>query len=132
MLSEKTPLLTVDVVVGLKEGIVLVKRKNDPFKGRWALPGGFVEKGETVENAACREVKEETGLEIKLAGIVGVYSDPERDPRGHVVSVCYSGEKVGGELRPATDADEVNVFKRIPWNSLAFDHDEILKDANLG
>ncbi|KXB03170.1 DNA mismatch repair protein MutT [candidate division MSBL1 archaeon SCGC-AAA261F19] len=131
MTSRKSPFLTVDIVIRWEEGLVLIKRKNDPFKGKWALPGGFVEWGETVEDSARREAEEETGLKVELDRLVGVYSDPDRDPRGHVVSLCYSGKKVGGKLRPATDAAEVKIFKRIPWDSLAFDHDEMLKDANL-
>ena len=73
----KNPLLTVDTVITQSNSVVLIRRKNPPFKGSWALPGGFVEYGETVEMAAIRETKEETGLDVELDGIVGVYSDPE-------------------------------------------------------
>ncbi|KXB03375.1 DNA mismatch repair protein MutT [candidate division MSBL1 archaeon SCGC-AAA261G05] len=131
MTLEKTPHLTVDVIVQTEEGVVLVKRKNDPFKGKWAIPGGFVKRGETVEQAAYREVKEETGLKIELGGIVGIYSDPKRDPQGHIVTICFNGRKVDGELQPATDAMDVKIFKDIPWNKLAFDHQKILKDAGV-
>lgn len=126
------PSLTVDIIIKTEEGVVLIKRKNDPFKGKWAIPGGFVEYGETVENAARREVKEETGLEVELEDLVGVYSDPDRDPRGHMVSICYSAVRKGGNLRPDTDAEDVKIFKEIPWNNLAFDHDKILKEFKLG
>ena len=130
--EKRNPALTVDMIIEAEEGVVLVKRKNDPYAGRWAIPGGFVEYGETVEDAARREAEEETGLQISLKGIVGIYSEPGRDPRGHVVSICYLAETEGGELRASTDAADVKVFKEIPWNNLAFDHDKILKDANLG
>jgi len=109
----------------------LIKRKNPPYQGSWALPGGFVEYGETVEAAAVRESKEETGLEVELGEIVGVYSDPGRDPRGHIISICFFGNKTGGKLAPNTDAADVRYFKftEIPVTELAFDHKKILKDA---
>jgi 8-oxo-dGTP diphosphatase len=127
----KKPALTVDIVIKTREGVVLVKRKNEPFRGKWALPGGFVNYGEKVENAALREAKEETGLWVKLNGLVGVYSDPDRDPRGHVVSVCFSARPIGEEIHARSNAAEVRVFKKIPWKELAFDHAKILKDAGV-
>ena len=127
----KKPILAVDVVIRFKGGGVLIKRKNEPYRGKWALPGGFVRYGERVEVAAVREAKEETGLKVKLQRLVGVYSNPERDPRGHVVSVCFLARQVGGKLKAASDAGEVKIFKRIPWRELAFDHAQILKDAGL-
>lgn len=110
---------------------VLIKRKKNPYKDSWALPGGFVEYGETVESAVIREVKEETGLDIDLKTIVGVYSDPDRDPRGHTVTICYLAQKVGGTLKADSDASMVQCFKReeVSGLKLAFDHDVILKDA---
>lgn len=113
------------------DSIVLIKRKYDPYKGSWALPGGFVEWGETVESAVVREVKEETGLEVDITELVGVYSDPERDPRGHTVTVCYLMRKIGGNLKADTDASIAQHFKKdeILKLKLAFDHDVILKDA---
>lgn len=132
MKDSDKPSLTVDILIQTDEGIVLVKRKNDPYKGKWAIPGGFVEYGETVEEAARREAKEETGLEVEIEGIVGVYSDPNRDPRGHTISVCYSASQRGGELSPDTDAADVKIFKDIPWHNLAFDHDKILKEFKSG
>ena len=107
----KNPLLTVDTVIIQNKSVVLVMRKNPPFKGSWALPGGFVEYGETVEMAAIRETKEETGLDIELDGIVGVYSDPQRDPRGHIISICFLGNKIGGELVADTDAADVQCME---------------------
>ncbi len=127
----KGPRLTVDVIVTGKEGVLLVKRKNEPYKGKWALVGGFVNYGETVEQAAIRECKEETGLDIELEKLVGVYSDPNRDPRGHVVSVCFLAREKGGILKSGTDAADARFFKKIPWEELAFDHARILKDAGV-
>lgn len=125
------PRLAVDILIRTGRGIVLVQRKNEPFKGRWAIPGGFVEYGERVEEAAIREAEEETGLKVKLKRLIGIYSDPDRDPRGHVVSICYLAEPIGGRLRAASDADRVRVFRRIPWKNLAFDHAKILKESKV-
>jgi len=127
----KRPVLTVDVLIRRNDGYVLVKRKNEAYRGRWAIPGGLVEYGETVEQAAIREAKEETGLEVKLIRLVGVYSDPTRDPRGHYISIAYLAEAVSGELKAATDAEEVKVFERKP-KRLAFDHSRIFEDAIRG
>lgn len=87
--------------------------------------------GETVESAVVREAKEETGLEVEIIKLVGVYSDPERDPRGHTVTVCYLTRKVGGNLNADSDASSAQYFKKyeISKLKLAFDHDIILKDA---
>lgn len=127
----KNPLLTVDTVIVHKGSVVMIKRKNPPYKGSWALPGGFVEYGETVEFAAVREAKEETGLDVELENIVGVYSNPERDPRGHIVTICYIGHKTGGNLFADTDASDVKYFKfnEVLKLDLAFDHNKILQDA---
>ena len=126
----RTPLLTVDIVIVYPDGeVVLIKRANDPFKGDWAIPGGFVEIGETVEQAAMREAKEETGLDVELTRLVGVYSDPARDPRGHTVSVVFTAVPKGGELRADTDAAEVMKTKDDRDLPLAFDHRKILADA---
>jgi 8-oxo-dGTP diphosphatase len=127
----KSPLLTVDAVITADNAIVLIRRKNPPYDGYWALPGGFVEYGETVEQAVLREVREETGLLVELAGVLGVYSDPERDPRGHVITVCFMARKISGELRAATDSAEVSYYtvEEALKLDLAFDHKEILKDA---
>ncbi|MFH1820958.1 MAG: NUDIX hydrolase [Methanobacteriota archaeon] len=127
----RRPSLAVDVVIKFRSGVVLVKRKNKPYRGKWALPGGFVEYGEKVELAAVREALEETGIKVKLRGLLGVYSDPSRDPRGHTVSVCYLAKWAGGKLKAASDAKDARIFKRIPWQELAFDHAQILKDAGF-
>jgi 8-oxo-dGTP diphosphatase len=131
MAARKSPALTVDIIIVRKDGsIVLIKRLNPPFQGEWAIPGGFVEYGETVETAAMREAKEETGIEVELTQIVGVYSDPNRDPRGHTVSICFLAREVGGELRANTDAKEARSFHppSLP-RRLAFDHEQMLIDA---
>jgi len=125
------PALAVDLVIKARGGVVLVRRKNEPYKDRWALPGGFVEYGEKVEHAAVREAREETGIEVKLQGLLGVYSDPSRDPRGHTVSICYLAKWAGGKLRSGSDAKDVGIFRKIPWQELAFDHAQILKDAGF-
>ena len=128
MAAPETPKLTVDVVIPSERGVVLIRRGSDPSEGEWALPGGFVEVGETVEEAAVREVAEETGLAVELARLVGVYSDPERDPRGHNVSVAFLARVLSGELAAATDAAEVSVLD--PGSvDLAFDHRRIVDDA---
>ncbi len=125
------PSLAVDIIIKSRGGVVLVRRRNDPYKGKWAIPGGFVEYGETVELAAAREALEETGIKVKLDGLLGVYSDPGRDPRGHTVSVCFTARRAGGKMRAASDAKEVGLFREIPWGELAFDHAQILKDAGF-
>lgn len=108
----------------------MIKRKNEPYKGFWAFPGGFVEYGETVEEAALREVREETGLEIQITNLLGVYSKVDRDPRFHVVTICYVGHWISGELKAETDAIDVSKFTihELTNMKLAFDHNLILDD----
>lgn len=122
----RTPLLTVDAVIRTAAGIVLVRRKHPP-EG-WALPGGFVEVGETVETAVRREALEETGLEINQLWLVGVYSDPSRDMRFHTVSVVF-GAVATGEPRGGDDAAEAAAFpeRELP-NPIVFDHRRIITD----
>lgn len=126
----KTPPLAADCVVFDRAGrLLLIKRGHPPFKGRYALPGGFVEVGETVEEAALRELKEETGIEGRIAGLVGVYSDPKRDPRGHTVSCAFlvrprTAKATGGD--DAAAAESVENWREL---RLAFDHEMILADA---
>ena len=123
-----TPLLAVDAVILFQDGIVLIKRDNPPFAGSYALPGGFVEVGETVEAAVVREACEETGLAIELLGLVGIYSNPARDPRGHVVSAAFLA-RGSGVLLAGSDARSAKVFPLESLPPLAFDHDKIISDA---
>ena len=124
----ETPKLVVDVVVTDGEGrVLLIQRANDPYGGSWALPGGFVDVGETVENAAVREAKEETGLDVEVLRLVGVYSQPERDPRGHNVSVAFLA-RAEGDPSAASDASDA-AFLDPSSTALAFDHEKIIADA---
>ncbi|AHF80012.1 NUDIX domain-containing protein [Thermococcus paralvinellae] len=122
--------LTVDLVIVYKNGVVLIKRRHEPFKDHWALPGGFVDYGERVEDAAIREAKEETGLDVELIKLIGVYSDPNRDPRGHTVTTAFLA-KGYGDLKGGDDAKEAKVFSfdEIKSLKLAFDHAKIMEDA---
>ncbi len=122
------PWLTVDGLVRKGEAILLVKRRNPPFKGSYALPGGFVEAGETVEEAVVREVWEETGLRTRVTGVLGVYSDPRRDPRGHTVSIVLRLRVVGGRLKGGDDAAEAAFFRVDELPKLAFDHERVVRD----
>ncbi len=125
----RSPRLTVDILIqmeGPPERIVLVKRKFPPYG--WAIPGGFVDWGETVEAAAVREAREETSLNVHLVRQFQVYSDPSRDPRGHTVSVVFIAE-AGGAPRAGDDAGEARVFHKddLP-TPIVFDHAKILSD----
>ena len=127
----ETPLLTVDAVVFDKLGrLLLIRRKNPPFQGRFALPGGFVDCGETVEAAVRRELKEETGIEADVARLVGVYSAPGRDPRRHTVSVAFL--LTARDQQPQAGDDAQSAAFVANWQSaeLAFDHDQIASDAS--
>lgn len=125
----RAPALTVDGVIFIDGKILLIRRKNDPFKGMFALPGGFVEYGEKTENAVVREIREETGLETTVKSLLSVYSDPKRDPRGHTISVIYMLEQIGGTLQEGDDADEVALFDPDEVPELAFDHGQVIEDA---
>lgn len=124
----ESPSLTVDGIVLLEGQIVLIKRKNPPFRGMYALPGGFVEYGETAENAVVREVEEETGLKTKVNRLLGVYSAPDRDPRGHTVSVVFELDAQDGELKGGDDAAAADTFSLESLPELAFDHGKIISD----
>jgi len=124
----RNPKLTVDGIVFEDGKVLLIKRKRDPFKGRWALPGGFVNYNEKVEDAVVREVKEETNLETEIDYLFGVYSDPDRDPRGHTVSIVYVLKRRGGTLRGGDDAEDARFFPLDELPELAFDHGKILSD----
>jgi 8-oxo-dGTP diphosphatase len=122
---------TVDIIIETqtkdgRSGIVLVKRKNPPFG--WALPGGFVDYGESLEHAAVREAKEETSLDIQLQCQMHTYSDPKRDPRKHTISTVFIAKARGNPVA-RDDAQEVKVFHKEELNfPLAFDHEKILSD----
>jgi len=119
----------VDGILIEESSLLLVLRKNPPFQGTWALPGGFVEYGEKTEEAIIREMAEETGLKITVRSLLGVYSDPHRDPRGHTVTVAYFVKRINGALKAGDDAKSVKFFKRNELPALAFDHAMIIKDA---
>lgn len=122
----KNPYPTVDIIIEIAGGIVLIQRKNPPYG--WALPGGFVDYGEDLESAAIREAKEETGLDITLLKQFHTYSDPDRDPRFHTISTVYiaraDGNPIGGD-----DASEAKVFAQnnLP-EDIVFDHKDIIED----
>jgi ADP-ribose pyrophosphatase YjhB (NUDIX family) len=122
----RNPFPTVDVIIELSGGIVLIRRKNPPLG--WAIPGGFVDYGESLEAAALREAKEETSLDVELLSQMGAYSDPGRDPRFHTLSVVFIA-KSEGEPKAADDAGDIGIFGRetLP-EDLAFDHRKILQD----
>ena len=125
----QSPWLAVDAVIYFPDDrLVLVQRKRAPFKGWWALPGGGVEVGETVEQACIREVREETGLEVQLQHLVGVFSAPDRDPRGHTVSIVFLAAPYGGDLAAGSDAAHAKAFHKLPAK-LAFDHEKIIAAA---
>ena len=122
----KNPYPTADVIVETAAGIVLVRRKNPPHG--WAIPGGFIDYGETAEEAAVREIKEETGLEIYDLQQFHVYSDPKRDPRFHTLTVVFTA-KSSGKLLAGDDAADAAVFfeNNLP-SPIVFDHENIIQD----
>lgn len=124
------PGLTVDCVVfDERDRLLLIRRRNPPFAGQFALPGGFVDYGETVEAAVRRELLEETGLVAHDVRLIGVYSDPQRDPRGHTISIVYL--VVTEDAVPTAGDDAAEAQFRADWRDLdlAFDHNEIVRDA---
>ena len=129
----RNPAPTVDIIIETEGGIVLIERKNPPFG--WALPGGFVDYGETVEAAAVREALEETGLVVRLTSLVGVYSDPARDARKHTISTVFAATVENPQsIKGGDDAAEARFFltDALPAD-LAFDHGKILQDyLNFG
>jgi 8-oxo-dGTP diphosphatase len=131
MIDLKTPSVTVDAAIISDGKIVLIRRANQPFQGMWALPGGFVDVGETVEAACVREAVEETSLQIDIQKLIGVYSDPKRDPRGHTVGIAFLCSVAGGLLKAQDDAKEARWFSLDELPDLAFDHAKVLADLRL-
>lgn len=126
----KTPLLTVDCALfDERRRVLLITRKNAPFKGCLALPGGFVEVGEQTEDACRRELVEETSLTAGELRLLGVYSDPARDPRGHTCSIVYAGISPSIDVQGGDDAADAEWIADWREHELAFDHWEILEDA---
>jgi 8-oxo-dGTP diphosphatase len=125
----ETPALTVDCVIFHDTSVVLIKRANEPFKGQYALPGGFVEIGETVEQACARETFEETGLCAKNLKLIGVYSRPDRDPRGHTVTIAFLADADISEMKAGSDAAQVELVKNWREALIAFDHKKIIAEA---
>jgi len=125
-----TPALTTDCVVFDGGGrLLLIRRKNPPFQGSYALPGGFVEIGETTDSGCRRELNEETGLKVGELTLVGVYSDPDRDPRGHTCSVAYLAEIASAVPTAGDDAAAAEWVDDWRSQKLAFDHAKIIADA---
>ena len=132
MSDYKIPSITADIFIYDDEmNFILIKRKNDPFKDYWALPGGFVEYGESVEDAAIREAKEETSIDVELKHLVNVYSKPDRDPRGHTITVAYTAKGDFNMKNASSDAKDIKIFNKneIDEIDLAFDHAKIINDC---
>ena len=128
--------VAADALILVGESVVLIKRKNEPYRGMYALPGGFLEVGETLEECVLREVKEEAGLDCRIEGLVGVFSDIDRDPRGRTVSAAYLLRPVSDDITPAAgdDAAEIKLvpLSEIEGIKLAFDHAHIIKRVTEG
>ena len=132
MAEYKIPSLTTDIFIFDDDfNFILIKRKNDPYKDFWALPGGFVDYGESVENSAIREAKEETNIDVELKELVNVYSEPNRDPRGHTITIAYIAKGDMNNRKAKSDAKEIGVFSLEKLNeiNIAFDHEKIIKDC---
>jgi 8-oxo-dGTP diphosphatase len=125
----KNPVPTVDIIIELSSGIVLIKRKNPPHG--WALPGGFVDYGESYEHAAVREAREETGLEVELVRQFHTYSNPDRDPRQHTASTVFIAT-ADGIPKGGDDALQAKIFNRENLPKLVFDHQTIVEDYFSG
>lgn len=126
----KTPLLTTDcVVIDRKGRVLLIRRKHPPYEGQFAIPGGFVDVGEKVEDACRRELEEETGAKVGRLHLIGVYSRPDRDPRGHTCSVAYFARARSTNVNAGDDAADAQWVESWRKEKLAFDHKQILTDA---
>ncbi|MCJ7545883.1 MAG: NUDIX hydrolase [Deltaproteobacteria bacterium] len=126
----RNPFPTADIIIEQGKGIVLILRRNEPQL--WAIPGGYCDYGESLEQAAVREAREETGLTVELIEQFHTYSDPRRDPRQHNITTVYIARAIGGVLKAQDDAQDIGVFSEADLPAeLAFDHDRILKDYFL-
>jgi len=130
-IQSTTPLITSDCVIFSNKKVLLIKRKFAPYKNCWALPGGFVENNESTEQACVRELHEETTVKVKTneLTLLGVYSEPGRDPRGPIVTVAYFLEKKINNFKARDDACDINFFDNWKKLDLAFDHAKIITDA---
>lgn len=129
-MKPETPPVAADAVVFDDSGaVLLIRRKFPPFQGQFALPGGFVELGETTEAAALRELKEETGIDGSSPLLIGVYSDPKRDPRGHTVGIAYLVQASSYDVCAGDDAADACFVANWQQEELAFDHRQIIADA---
>lgn len=130
MREYRNPVPAVDIILQTGSKILMVRRRNEPFKGKLALPGGFINEGETAEEAAKREAREETSLEVEPIEVLGVYSDPRRDPRKHVMSITFIGIITGGIERAGDDAKDIEwvELEELDESLLAFDHSQIIRD----
>ena len=126
--GSRHPRVAVDGILMMRGRLVTIRRLYPPFRGRLALPGGFVEYGERVEDAVVREFEEETGLRTRVKRLLGVYSDPERDPRGQTISVVFVLDRRGGRLKSGSDASSVELVDPESVDEMAFDHAEIVRD----
>ena len=131
-----TPIVAVDAVIRFKKtSLMLIRRRNPPFRGEFALPGGFVDIGETTEDACIREAYEETNINVKILKLIGVFSAPDRDPRGHTISVAYLCEPLTDSEKPIAkdDAQSLKIvnFTDILSIKLAFDHKDIIKASGF-
>ena len=126
----KSPVPTVDIIIEMEKGVIMIKRKNPPYG--WAIPGGFVDYGESLEDAAVREAKEETNIEIMDLKQFHTYSKPDRDPRSHTISTVFIA-RGKGVAEADDDAAEIGIFTEdnLPQD-IAFDHREILRDYFKG
>jgi len=129
--DKKLPRLTVDAWIRDRRGrLLLIQRGRPPFKGSWGLPGGFCEWRETTEACCAREAEEETGLKVRVGRLLGVYSEPNRDPRGHNVTVLYEARPIQGTAKGGDDAAQARWFTRRELENLsfAFDHGKIIRE----
>jgi len=125
----KTPFTVTDVIIEKDKKIILLRRNIEPYRGKLTFPAGFVEYGETVEHAAVRETIEETGLKVKLKEILGVYSNPKRDPRLHSSTVVFIADVVSGKLKKSFEGEpDWYPLNKINFSDMGFDHGKILKD----